>query len=440
MVRGSSGLMGLSLIDGPLHVALVVVALAALAGLLVLHRGRRWWLRRVPIAVAVAAVLLAGVHLWIDVAKPWPDVLPPVVYAWVGAGLLALVLLVLGWGRQRWWVRVLAPVGVLLVVLGAADGIDVVYGAYPTVATALQGAPPDTLPASAVLHRSGQWPDPPATGGPLTREWRPPANLPVHGAVTTVPIPGTVSGFPARSAWLYLPPAYLTATPPALPVLVLINGEPGGPRDWLDAGRLAERMDAFAAAHHGLAPVVVMPDGTGGELADPLCTDSSLGRADTYLSQDVVRWVSTHLHVSTDHRRWAVGGLSYGGTCSLQLAVAHPDLFPTFFDASGQERPTLGGQARTVQVAFGGNAAAFAAIDPMQQLAHRTYPGSAGFLVVGVHDRTNLGQQKAVAAAARAAGMSITTEVLPGGHQWRVWGAGLQDALPWLARRMELTS
>jgi S-formylglutathione hydrolase FrmB len=218
----------------------------------------------------------------------------------------------------------------------------------------------------------------------------------------------------------------------------MINGEPGGRRDWLDGGQLALRMDAFAAAHHGLAPVVVMPDGTGGQLANPLCTDSALGRADTYLAQDVVTWVSTHLRVSTDHARWAVGGLSYGGTCALQLAVAHPDLFPTFLDASGQEAPTLGGRARTVAVAFDGDAAAYAAVDPLQEMTHRSYSGSAGFLAVGAQDSTYLPQQRVVAAAARNAGMAITTEEIPGRHDWRVWGQALQDALPWLALRQGL--
>jgi hypothetical protein len=55
---------------------------------------------------------------------------------------------------------------------------------------------------------------------------------------------------------LYLPPAYLGSVRARLPVLVLIPGQPGGPEDWLLAGRLAAVMDAFAAAHDGLAPVV----------------------------------------------------------------------------------------------------------------------------------------------------------------------------------------
>ena len=438
-MHGWSWLLGLSLISGPVHLALLVGALGALgalAGLALLRRSRGWWLRTVPVAVVATGAVVLGVRTYLDVTKPWPDPLPPVVYAWVAAGVLALVLVALGWRRQRWGVRALAVAGVLLVVLGAADGIDSVFGSFPTVATALQLAPADQVAATTVLGRGAT---PPPTSGPLWQTWHAPPDLPAAGVLTQVDIPATHSGFAARPAWLYLPPAYLTAHRPSLPVLVMIGGPPGSPRDWLDGGRLAQRVDAFAAAHQGLAPVVVLPDGTGSEVGNPLCTDSALGRADTYLSQDVVDWVSTHLQVSTDHTQWAVGGLSYGGTCALQLAVAHPDLFPTFFDASGQEEPTLGSRARTVAVAFGGNQAAFTAVNPLQELPHRSYVGSAGFLVVGAQDAEYLPQQRTVEAATRAAGMAITAEVVPGRHEWRVWGQGFQDALPWLATRTGLT-
>jgi enterochelin esterase-like enzyme len=262
--------------------------------------------------------------------------------------------------------------------------------------------------------------------------------MPRTGAVTEVAIPPTTSGFSARSAWIYVPPAYLTPNHPLLPVLFLIAGQPGTPRDWLDGGQLAQQMDTWAAAHAGLAPVVVMPDATGSMTGNPLCMNSALGQADTYLATDVVSWVSSALRVDPDHAHWAVGGYSYGGTCALQLAVAHPGVFPSFLDISGQRSPTLGGRARTVAATFGGNTQAFAAVDPIEELATRPEPGSAGYVVVGAQDHVYRRGQQAVAAAARAAGMSITYRELPGAHNWDVWRPALTDALPWLSARMGL--
>ena len=87
---------------------------------------------------------------------------------------------------------------------------------------------------------------------------------------------------------------------------------------------------------------------------------------------------------------------------------AHPALFPNFLDISGQVSPTLGGHARTVAATFGGNEQAFAARRPAAGTGRTPRPGSAGYLAVGAQDNAYRPGQQAVAAAARAAGMSIT--------------------------------
>jgi S-formylglutathione hydrolase FrmB len=264
--------------------------------------------------------------------------------------------------------------------------------------------------------------------------------MPHHGAVIHVRIPPTHSGFSARAAWVYLPPAYLSSRRPLLPLLVALSGDPGTPRDWLDGGQLAQQMDKWTATHQGLGPVVVMPDWLGAVTANPLCMDSALGRDDTYLARDVPEWAISALQVDPATTRWAVAGFSSGGTCALQLAVAHPSLFPTFIDMSGQREPTLGGRARTVAATFGGNVAAFDAVDPLHELARHRYPGTAGLVAVGAQDNFFRPQARAVAAAARAAGMSITYRAFPGTHSWSVWHAAFSQALPWLAARMGLSA
>jgi enterochelin esterase-like enzyme len=437
-VRAWGWLTALSLVHGPLHLALVLLPWPALVALLLLRRDRAWWTRRVPLALAMAGSVVGLVVTALAVLKPWPDPLPGLVLAWMGTGFLGLALLILGWRRRRrWWMRVLAPMATLLVVLGAADGIDTYFGAYPTVGAAVQAPPYDQSSPAAVLRHDGPRL---SQAAPVSiNAWHAPAGMPQAGAVFEANIPPSRSGFSARPAWVYVPPAYRVPDHPLLPVLVMIGGQPGGPRDWLDGGALAQQMDAWAAAHDGLAPIVVMPDGLGAQVANPLCMDSALGRAGTYLSSDVVAWVTSALQVDPNHAHWAVGGFSYGGTCALQLAVAHPDLFPTFFDASGQRTPTLGGHARTVAATFGGNEQAWAAVDPLRELAAHPEPGSAGYVVVGRNDDRYRPQALAVAAAARAAGISITYQELPGGHDWEVWRPALTHAIPWLAARMGLT-
>ena len=437
-MRGWEGLAALSLVHGWLRGTLAVAVFAGLAVLLA-RRDRRWWLRWVPLAVVLAAGLLVLVVGYLDVAKPWPDPLQPDVMAWIGFGLLAVVLLPLGWRDRRWWARGAALAAAVLVVLGAADGVNADFAAFPTIGAALQLPPPDQVSAGSALQKAHQSPTQnPLLHRALSITWHAPPHMPGRGEVFQVAIPGVRSGFSARAAWVYLPPAYLTPDRPRLPLLELIGGQPGNSRTWLDAGRLAQRMDAWAAAHSGLAPIVVMPDALGSTFANPLCLNSRLGQDDTYLSRDVPDWMTAHLSVDPNSAHWAVGGMSFGGTCALQLAVAHPSLFPTFFDGEGQERPTLGGLTRTVDAAFGGDVAAFDAVDPLHELAAHRYPGSAGIVVAGAHDSLYRGQDAVVARAARAAGMTVLDQVRPGGHSWEVAGPALSADLPWLSARMGL--
>lgn len=430
---------------GPLPTVLLIVG--AVAGVFLLVRSHRSWRTRVLPAIAVGVILLTIVLAWFvnDVWRPFPDALPGSVVIWTGVMLAAVALAVAHFFSARWWRKSVAVVAAIAVLAAGMNQINRTYGYFPTIAAAL-GLP---LPQQRELPPIQPFSIQPGAGrrSPAVERWTAPAGMPAGGAVSTVTIPGVLSGFTARPTWIYLPPAYLTAHRPALPVLMLIPGQPGSSRDWLDGGHVIEIMDAFAARHAGIAPVVVMPDPLGSGMANPLCADTMLGKADTYLSKDVPAWVRKNLQVDPNTGHWAVGGFSFGGTCSLQLAVNHPGLFPTFLDISGQTAPTLGSRQRTLNRAFGGDAGAFAKINPLDVLAaaarpqgrSTTFTQVAGTLAVGAQDRIFRAEQRTIQAAAVRAGISIRWLEVPGGHSWYVGAAALQRSLPWLAARMGLT-
>jgi len=322
------------------------------------------------------------------------------------------------------------------VLAAAANQVNGYYQAYPSLRVAL--APwldpkPEftrTVHVTEVVAKPGQ------TLGSI---WHPPPGMPQTGAVYQASIPGVRSGFAARPGYLYLPPAYLAAPRPQLPVLVLLAGQPGDPRAWLDLGQIQAMMDGFAKRHNGLAPVVVMPDDLGSEFANPLCLNSRLGDVQTYLTVDVPNWITSHLQVRPPARGWAIGGFSHGGTCAIQLSTQAPRLYRFFVDISGQIEPTLGSRQLTISRAFGGDAAAFARVDPILVLARTRFPRTAGVFVGGADDRVYTPQQQIIYRAARHAGMTVTFMELPGGHDWRVWRGGLEHNVAWLASQLGIT-
>jgi S-formylglutathione hydrolase FrmB len=428
-----------SLLSGPVPVVLRLGAAAAGLWLVwtVLKRRRAWPAigELITCALAATAATLAFDHLARKVWMLFPDRLDLATYLWAGLAVfgvcLTLTRIASRPGLRPGTVGVTAAV---VIVAACANQINAAYGAYLTPRDALGVAHYDDI-ALGDAKGAGRLL---ADVDPVSSRWSPPPGLLGRGKMTSSPIPAPESGFTARDATIYLPPSYFTDPQPRLPVLVLLAGQPGAPHDWVSAGHLAGIMDGFAARHHGLAPVVVVADGTGSRFGNPLCLDSRRGRADTYLARDVPAWIKTHLTVDPDPHSWAVGGVSYGGTCALQLATNHPEVYPTFLDISGSAEPTLGDRGRTVAQAFGTDLGAFLRVNPLDLLRAHRYPGSAGAIVVGAADADTKPDARLVFGATLAAGMDSHYTEVAGSHDWRAFSAALGRELPWLAQHMGL--
>lgn len=424
--------LDLSLIHGPIPKAATVAAAFALT-YLAIRKNRTWRVRVLPIVVLACALVVTGLtlvfnHLW----KPWPEPLPTVLVVWLGAVLVALSLAVARLRPSRWYGRVLSVIAAIIVLSSAVTATNAYFGQYPTARAVLQlfHNPsvdlPDKDAPSDVLEV------PP--GKTLAEVWKA-TGLPDKGTMSEIEIPGALK---ARPAWVYLPPAYTAKPRPRLPVIVLLSGQPGTPRDWYDAGGIVENMDAFARAHNGLAPIVVMADQLGATTANTLCLDSKLGQSETYLARDVPKWIKERLTVDERREAWTIAGFSHGGTCAVQLAVRAPDVYGNFINLSGQREPTLGTRADTVKAAFGGDEAAFIRVNPMDILARQRFPQTAGVIVAGRDDALYRPADAEVFEACRKAGMDVQWKELPGGHDWNVWRPGFYSSLPWLAQRTGL--
>ena len=431
-------LLELRVVDGPVAVAcwtLAAAGLGYLACALVARRPRRRGAALLAGAALAAPALTLLVHRFlVDVASVFPSDLPPEVLFFTGLGLLGVLLAaacLVRWGRSpRVWGRILALISALAVVLLAAQQINAYFGLNLTLGD-LTGSSLSRIEALEPALERGGAPSVPLAG------WTPPAELPPTGELRRVQLPNAASGFAAREAFVYFPPAYSAPTRPELPVLVLMAGQPGGPADWLTGGQLRGRMDRFAREHGGVAPVVVVVDPIGSPSANTLCMDTKLGQAETYLVGDVVPWIKEHLSVSRDARAWAAGGFSFGATCSVQLLAKHPEAFGSALAFAAEKEPALAKErSKTIQGAFDGDTAAFEAQLPAHFFAQGGHEGQFLFLAAGGRDPDFVSQAQVIAGQARGGGVDVHEEVVAGeGHSWEMIGKAMPLGLERLAER-----
>ena len=89
--------------------------------------------------------------------------------------------------------------------------------------------------------------------------------------------------------------------------------------------------------------------------------------------------------------------------------------------------------------AFGGDGSRFTAVNPLDVIARNPPPGVLGMLVVGTADQDYGPQARTVFAACQVAGMDVSYQEAPGGHDFAAWRAGLIGNLDWLGVHLGLT-
>jgi S-formylglutathione hydrolase FrmB len=423
-----------SLISGWFPRVVIALAVAALAVGIVSARSRWRRLARVGLgtvaAMAVVAVLVARLRVF---AFTYPGSF----YAWVGLVVFAAGVAAVGWRPAGWWLRAVSLGAVVVTLAMAATLINRHYAYYPTPAALFGEVAADHVPLSEVLHSGGHHAPWAQTAdevqGPVTELAV--SSVRSHGAVVTVDLPATRSHFAHRNSLVYLPPAWFSRPRPALPVIMLLTGTPSLVSDWTRAAHADQIADDYAAAHHGWAPILVLPDPNGSDLGDSECVDSPQGNAETYLSEDVPAAVVKIFGAAPPH--WAVAGLSEGGMCAALLTLRRPDVFSTFGDFSGESGPVIGHNRKaTMRLLFGGSVAAWRAHDPFTLLHERRYDGHAAWFEVGTDDRGPRLAAERLAPAATAAGMTAHVVIRDGRHNFTFWSNSFRHAFPWLAARL----
>jgi len=437
-------LSGIRVIGGPLPVVIEIIAALAALALLVrpAPRGRRL---RWAIAATLAMVVGAAIGLlacWIvgDVLNTFDVTLSAISRAWVATAFAGVALAMASLPRSRARRRIGALASVVVFALLGALGVNANFGQYPTLASIFGVGSFSEMPAHVLAAQRAAADSAPAGQLQLGSTWHAPADLPARGLVGAVTIPSTVSHFAARQALVYLPPAALVANPPALPVLVMLSGQPGSPENVFISGHLDKLMNQFAAQDGGLAPIVVAPDQLGAPGINPMCVDSTIGNSATYLTVDVPAWIRANLDVQSATAAWGIGGFSQGGTCAIQLGAGHPDMFGSIIDVAGELEPKIGTPEVTIAKGFAGDAVAYDAAKPLSIIAsHAPFANTVAVFAAGQLDVKYTPWVATVAEAAKSAGIHTTVLDSPGtAHDWYTVRYALEHGLPTIFNQMGL--
>ncbi len=418
--------INVDLITGWFPTTIVVLALAST----VLSIG--WldgaWKWQLPLGIPVAAVLTVLTGVAIHVFNLVPAAFPFSFYFWAWLIWFSLVVAVFGWTRAHWALRTMSVLSLVFCVIAAFTVVNQSYDYYPTLDRLLgkEAANFTNIPQLKTIRD----------------EVRRTGKLPAQGSTISVVIPPTKSKFQTGPAYVYLPPAWFKNPEPQLPVIELIDGVPGSASDWTRAGYADSTATAFAAKHHGLAPILVMPDPSGNAGEDTECSNSPFGNAETYLVKDVPAYLQSEFNAAVGKHSLAIGGLSAGGTCASILALRNPTVFSTFASYSGYASPTYldDDQQQTTQTLYGGKPAIYEAHNPAHLLRTTMYPHLSGWFTAGQQDPQALEANKRLARLAKNANFAQVCLTTPqGGHDFTFWAQAFQSSLPWLSWKLGLT-
>jgi poly(3-hydroxybutyrate) depolymerase len=135
-----------------------------------------------------------------------------------------------------------------------------------------------------------------------------------------------------RLSDVYLPPEYSPSH--RYRVVYFLHGFWGDPSSFVHGMHFATAADNQIASGNAAPFIGVMPP--GGPMTKTT-SDEWAGVWETYVVDDVIPWVDTHLPVDASSR--AIAGLSAGGFGAIDIGLRHPHMFDTLESWAGYFHP-----------------------------------------------------------------------------------------------------
>ena len=253
--------------------------------------------------------------------------------------------------------------------------------------------------------------------------------IPANGTIVTDSLISPELGGQRRTILVYLPPSYNTpfGQNKRYPVLYLLHGSPGQAHDWFTAGKANQSADTLIALGKIPELIMVLPDGNGRPGATSEWADSYDHRQliESYVVNDVVKYIDSKYRTIPDAEHRAIGGLSMGGFGATNIAVHHPDVFGYVI--------SLGGYYYAEGSIWDNNAAYMQQNSPADViLVNKQAWKLLFFLGAGSLDQPYYAGTQMFAKELDKLHVSYRLVVQKGYHSWKTWQILMYKALLWL--------
>jgi enterochelin esterase-like enzyme len=254
-------------------------------------------------------------------------------------------------------------------------------------------------------------------------------SIPPFGTIVNDSLVSSALGGQKRTILVYLPPTYNLhmGQNKRYPVLYLLHGSPGQAHDWFSAGKADQSANTLIALGKIPELIMVLPDGNGrlGATSEWANSYDQRQLIETYVANDVVKYIDSKYRTIPDAAHRAIGGLSMGGFGATNIAVHHPDIFGSVI--------TLGGYYYAEGGIWGNNAAYMKQNSPADVLpAKRQAWILHFFLGAGTLDQPYYTDTLQFARELDRLHILYHFDLQKGYHSWKIWQTQMYNALLWL--------
>ncbi|MFH7028046.1 MAG: alpha/beta hydrolase [Heteroscytonema crispum UTEX LB 1556] len=233
-----------------------------------------------------------------------------------------------------------------------------------------------------------------------------------------------------RTYGVSLPPGYDQNLNQRYPVVFLLHGGHGNPKDWFEKkGDALTTLQQLYATGKLPPSIVITPDGNdkrgSSPYWDPQYIDGPHGKVATAVGDELVKLIQTRYRTLPNPDFWAMGGLSSGGWGAVNVGLHNVQNFSILFSHSGYFKDKSGPQNSP--------------IIHIKNVPLQAKKRLRIYLDSGKSDIEELEEARQFSQVLSQEKVYNMFRQFPGSHTWDYWRKHLADSLTFVGEQFQIS-